>query len=44
MFGTALDVTVAELAIETFHPADDATAAACAREFGNLLPSPRHED
>jgi len=28
-FGTALDVTVAELSIESFFPADDATAAAC---------------
>jgi hypothetical protein len=27
-FGTALDVTVAELAIESFFPADEATAAA----------------
>ena len=27
-FGTALDVTVAELAIESFYPADEATAAA----------------
>jgi transcriptional regulator with XRE-family HTH domain len=28
-FGTALDVTVAELSIESFFPADDPTAAAC---------------
>jgi hypothetical protein len=28
-FGTAVDVTVAELSIESFFPADDATAAAC---------------
>jgi transcriptional regulator with XRE-family HTH domain len=28
-FGTALDVTVAELSIESFFPADDVTAAAC---------------
>lgn len=28
-FGTALDVTVAELLIESFFPADDVTAAAC---------------
>jgi MmyB-like transcription regulator ligand binding domain len=27
-FGTPLDVTVAELAIESFYPADEATAAA----------------
>jgi MmyB-like transcription regulator ligand binding domain len=27
-FGTALDITVAELSIESFVPADDATAAA----------------
>ncbi|HEY5854128.1 MAG TPA: helix-turn-helix transcriptional regulator [Aldersonia sp.] len=33
VFGTPLDVTVAELAIETFHPADSATAAAFARDF-----------
>jgi transcriptional regulator with XRE-family HTH domain len=28
-FGTAVDVTVAELSIESFFPADDITAAAC---------------
>jgi hypothetical protein len=28
-FGTAVDVTVAELSIESFLPADDVTAAAC---------------
>ena len=28
-FGTALDVTVAELAIEAFYPADEATFTAC---------------
>jgi transcriptional regulator with XRE-family HTH domain len=28
-FGTAVDVTVAELSIESFFPADDLTAAAC---------------
>jgi transcriptional regulator with XRE-family HTH domain len=28
-FGTAVDVTVAELSIESFFPADEATAAAC---------------
>ena len=28
VFGTALDVTLAELAIEAFYPADDATARA----------------
>ncbi|HEX7094957.1 MAG TPA: hypothetical protein VF183_03680, partial [Acidimicrobiales bacterium] len=27
-FGTALDITVSELAVESFFPADDATAAA----------------
>ena len=27
-FGTAVDITVAELAIESFFPADEATAAA----------------
>ena len=27
-FGTALDITVAELSIESFFPADEATAAA----------------
>ena len=31
VFGTPLDVTVAELAIESFYPADSATAAAFAR-------------
>jgi hypothetical protein len=31
-FGTALDVTVAELAIESFFPADAATAEALARQ------------
>lgn len=35
-FGTALDITVAELAIESFFPADTATAAA----LGARLPSP----
>jgi len=29
IFGTAVDITVAELSIESFFPADDATAAAC---------------
>lgn len=28
VIGTPMDVTVAELAIESFYPADDATAAA----------------
>ena len=27
-FGTALDITIAELSIESFFPADEATAAA----------------
>jgi hypothetical protein len=31
VFGTPLDVTVAELAIESFYPADDITAAALQR-------------
>lgn len=31
-FGTALDVTAAELVIETFFPADPATARALAQE------------
>lgn len=31
VFGTALEVSLAELAIESFLPADEATAAACAR-------------
>ncbi|HZA19110.1 MAG TPA: hypothetical protein VE645_19895 [Pseudonocardiaceae bacterium] len=31
VFGTHLDVTVAELAIESFYPADDITAAALQR-------------
>ena len=34
VFGTPLDVTVAELAIETFHPADEATAEALRRHLG----------
>jgi transcriptional regulator with XRE-family HTH domain len=33
-FGTALDVTIAELAIESFFPADDTTAGALRREWG----------
>jgi len=35
-FGTALDITLTELAIETFLPADAATAAALQRRFGVL--------
>jgi hypothetical protein len=33
-FGTALDVTIDELSIEAFYPADAATAAALARAGG----------
>src|SRR5262249_29870232 len=33
-FGTALDITLTELALETFLPADAATAAALQRRFG----------
>ena len=33
-FGTALDITLTELAIETFLPADRATAAVLHRRFG----------
>ena len=33
-FGTALDITLTELSIETFLPADAATAAALHRRFG----------
>lgn len=33
-FGTALDVTLADLAIEAFFPADDATATALRHRFG----------
>ena len=33
-FGTALDITVAELAIESFFPADAATEAALRESFG----------
>ena len=33
-FGTALDITLTELAIETFLPADASTAAALQRRFG----------
>ena len=32
-FGTALDITLTELAIETFLPADASTAAALQRRF-----------
>ena len=35
-FGTALDITLTELTIETFLPADAATAAALQRRFGVL--------
>jgi hypothetical protein len=35
-FGTALDITLTELAIETFLPADAATAASLQRRFGVL--------
>ncbi len=35
-FGTANDITVAELAIETFYPADDATAALLAKRPWSL--------
>ena len=31
VFGTPLDITLAELALETFFPADDATARALRR-------------
>jgi len=33
-FGTALDITLTELALETFLPADPATSAALHRRFG----------
>jgi hypothetical protein len=33
-FGTALDVTIAELAIESFFPADAETAATLRDRFG----------
>ena len=39
-FGTAVDVTLSELAIETFFPADAATAAAV-REHAEALSAPR---
>jgi hypothetical protein len=32
VIGTPMDVTVEELAIESFYPADDRTAAALARD------------
>jgi len=35
-FGTALDITLTELTIETFLPADAPTAAALQRRFGLL--------
>jgi transcriptional regulator with XRE-family HTH domain len=38
-FGTALDVTLAELSIETFLPADDATAQALHRRSVGFAPS-----
>ena len=36
-FGTAIDVTVAELAIESFFPADPETEAALREAFGEHL-------
>jgi transcriptional regulator with XRE-family HTH domain len=33
-FGTAIDITLADLAVEAFFPADDATSAALRRRFG----------
>ena len=39
-FGTALDITLTELAIETFLPADASTAAALHRRFGSSAPIP----
>jgi transcriptional regulator with XRE-family HTH domain len=49
VFGTALDVDVAELAIESFLPADDATAAALRRqaaamEAAGSVPRPTFSD
>lgn len=38
VFGTPVDVTVAELAIEAFFPADDATATALHRAANHLQP------
>jgi hypothetical protein len=38
VFGTALDVTVAELAIESFYPADAATAEALRLRAGSVRP------
>ena len=35
-FGTAVEVTASELAIESFFPADDATAAAVREHVGRL--------
>ena len=35
-FGTAIDVTVAELSIEAFFPADEATAAAVGEYVARL--------
>jgi hypothetical protein len=37
-FGTAVEVTASELAIESFFPADDATAAAVREHVGRLPP------
>jgi hypothetical protein len=39
-FGTATEVTVSELAIETFFPADEATAAVL-RDHAAALSAPR---
>jgi hypothetical protein len=39
-FGTALDITLGELAIEAFYPADEATAEALTRDTA-LRPAPR---
>jgi hypothetical protein len=39
MFGTPLDVTVSELAIESFFPADPATAEALHHAFNSARPN-----
>jgi transcriptional regulator with XRE-family HTH domain len=39
-FGTAVDITVAELSIESFFPADEATRRICHQK--SVTPAPRH--
>ena len=41
VFGTPVDITLDELHVELFHPADDATAAAARPNLGGIRPNPR---